>query len=248
MTLHSPTVPWAITLIAVLLFIGVVVSGWLQRRRSRTGSLPKHWPLSARPLFRPDERRAYRRLREALPQHVILSKLSLARFCQPDDPRSVRFWYELLGPLHVSFCFCTGSGRVLAVLDLLHQRGESRRSLQIKQAVLEACKIRYLRCSYDAMPSIAELQAFVPSLEDSSSKRFRVPPAERPVRAASRDDTHAELDSFFGIDSRNDADPTSEFAALRGLEPRKVASEAPGDIAGGGVDTPPKPPPPSSTQ
>ena len=57
-------------------------------------------------------------LREALPHHIVLSKLPLVRFCQPNDPQQVRFWYELLGSLNVTFAVCSANGRVLAAIDL----------------------------------------------------------------------------------------------------------------------------------
>jgi hypothetical protein len=53
-------------------------------------------------------------LREALPHHIVLSKLPLVRFCQPNDPGEVQFWYDLLGTNHVGFAICSANGRVLA--------------------------------------------------------------------------------------------------------------------------------------
>ncbi|MCK7500155.1 MAG: hypothetical protein MZW92_64980 [Comamonadaceae bacterium] len=71
-----------------------------------------------------DERRVYRQLREALPHHIVLSKLPLVRFCQPTDPNEVRFWYELLGSTDVTFAICSANGRVLAAIDLDTERGD----------------------------------------------------------------------------------------------------------------------------
>ena len=128
--------------------------------RSKPGQqpLPTEWALSARPVSSTDDRRAYRQLKEALPHDVILSKLPLVRICQPVDPKEVRYWYKLLGATQVSFAVCTAQRRVLAVIDLGSDRSVSRRSFQIKQAVLAACRLRYLRCPADHLPSIPELQ------------------------------------------------------------------------------------------
>ena len=60
---------------------------WLPRRPQRPRRCPTEWALSARPVFSTDERRVYKLLREALPHHIVLSKLPLVRFCQPTDPR-----------------------------------------------------------------------------------------------------------------------------------------------------------------
>ena len=77
-------------------------------------------------------------------------------------PARVRYWYDLLGSIHVTFAVCSANGRVLAAIDLDTDRGNSRRVLQIKQSVLGACRVRYLRCPVDHLPSVAELQLLVP--------------------------------------------------------------------------------------
>ena len=56
-----------------------------------------------------------------------------------------------------------GHGRVLAAIDLNYERsGPPSRATRIKQSVLGACRIRYLRCAPDHLPSIPELQLLVP--------------------------------------------------------------------------------------
>lgn len=158
--------PYAIYWIAALavcvlgLAIGLV---WALRRPANTGKgLPAEWSLTARPVFSADERRVFRLLREALPHHVVLSKLPLVRFCQPTEAKEVRYWFDLLGPAHVTFAICSPNGRVLAAVDMEGERGLTPRGLQIKHAVLSACRVRYLRCAMDQLPSVAELQLLVP--------------------------------------------------------------------------------------
>ena len=193
---------------------------WAMRARKPAGKpLPTEWALTARPVFSTDERRVYRQLREALPHHILLSKLALVRFCQPNDPQELRYWYELLGSIHVAFAICSANGRVLAAIDLDTDRGNSRRVLQIKQEVLGACRVRYLRCPVDNLPSIAELQLLVPS---SGATRGPQPAPARNVhnmseavspavenrrgeRATLWQDSTFFHDSFFAPDSRLDA-------------------------------------------
>src|ERR1035441_3464713 len=153
--------PWFASvggLVAIVLLVWLL----LARREPRVEPLPTEWALSARPVFSTDERRVYKLMREALPHHIVLSKLPLVRFCQPNDPGEVRFWYDLLGSINVTFAVCSANGRVLAAIDLDIDRGNSRRILQIKQSVLGACRVRYLRCPVDNLPSAAELQLLVP--------------------------------------------------------------------------------------
>ena len=106
--------------------VGFVGYGLMrQSRRPMPGPqpLPVEWDLVPRPVFTADERRVYRLLREALPHHVVLAKLPLVRFCQPSDPQRMRYWYELLGAIHVSFAICSANGRVLAAIDLSYDQG-----------------------------------------------------------------------------------------------------------------------------
>ncbi len=154
--------PWYLASLILAFMLGAGLVWAMKRGRDKRRPLPADWALTARPVFGSDERRVYRQLREALPHHVVLAKLPIVRFCQPTDPREVRFWFELLNTSHVSFAICSPNGRVLAAIDLETDRPMSRRSLQIKESVLAACRIRYLRCAADELPSIPELQLLVP--------------------------------------------------------------------------------------
>lgn len=223
------TLPWIVALVAMAVLAPAAV--WLAlrpRKPPKAKPLPKEWTLSARPVFSSDERRVYRQLREALPHHIVLSKLPLVRFCQPNDPQQVRYWYELLGSIHVTFAVCSANGRVLAAIDLSGDRSGPSRSMQIKQAVLGACRVRYLRCPVDHLPSIPELQLLVPQ----SAAASRGPqPAPAPAMYEARDSLSTAVasrrrertalwqdsgffqDSFFAPDTRTDTG-ASEFDAL----------------------------------
>ncbi|CAN5614538.1 hypothetical protein BH09PSE5_BH09PSE5_09700 [soil metagenome] len=224
------TLPWLIALALAALVVPALIVWALRTRSGGMQPLPGEWALAPRPVFSSDERRVYRQRREALPHHMILAKLSVVRFCQPTDPQEVRYWYELLGSIHVTFAICSANGRVLAAIDLDTDRGSSRRSMQIKQSVLNACRVRYLRCPVDHMPSIPELQLLVPqsgsaargpqpapspSSRSSSSRSRDAVPGNAPRRSdrpALWQDSSFFQDSFFGPDSRNDDFGTSQFS------------------------------------
>ena len=225
---------WIVVLVAVVATVAGLAWWMLRPRRQRQAPLPTEWHLSPRPVFSTDERRVYRQLREALPHHIVLSKLPLVRFCQPTDSQEVRFWYELLGSIHVTFAVCSANGRVL----------------QIKQSVLAACRVRYMRCPVDHLPSIAELQLLVPHTVAPA----RVPqPAPAPQMSQAREhlsstvasrrrsrealwqDSSFFQDSFFAPDLR-DA-PASEMGGLDG--PRSRRMPLGDDVAGMVVDTQP---------
>jgi hypothetical protein len=226
--------PWILAALSLALLLGAALLWALKGRPQPKETLPTQWTVAARPVFSSDERRVYRQLREALPHHVILSKLPLVRFCQPTDPTEVRYWFDLLGAVHVTFAICSANGRVLAAVDLETERGASRRALQIKQAVLSACKVRHLRCTADTLPSIPELQMLVPQtspvprgpqaasgISETRDHLASTLASRRRERTTLWADSGFLQDSFFGSDPRAD----SAFGGLRtanGLSVREV--------------------------
>lgn len=245
----SQIVPWIIALATLALCAGMLLWWWLRSRAPRTPPLPTAWNLSARPVFSTDERRVYRQLREALPHHIVLSKLPLVRFSQPTDPEQVRYWYELLGAIHVTFAICSANGRVLAAIDLDTDRGNSRRVLQIKQSVLAACRVRYLRCPIDHLPSIPELQLLVPQSTASARGPQPAPGSDSPLGAPSNatprrrersalwQDSGFFHDSFFGAESRSESGSSSEFGSIGSIVRGGMAARGP--VLPPGVDDKP---------
>jgi hypothetical protein len=260
--------PWIAALaVTTLLALALLVLLWRGRKPPQPKPLPTEWSLTARPVFSTDERRIYRLLREALPHHIVLSKLPLVRFCQPNDPTEVRFWFDLLGSNHVTFAVCSANGRVLAAIDLDVERGGSRRLQQIKQSVLAACRVRYLRCSTDHLPSIAELQLLVPhsgaasrapqpapthTLHEARDTLATTVATKRAERTALWSDSTLFQDSFFSPDSRLDAFASSEFSGLTDRNGKPAPRQGPafattnpggdstlGDEVGGVVVDPP---------
>ena len=126
--------------------------------------------------------------------------------------------------------------------------------LLIKQSVLGACRIRYLRCPVDHLPSIPELQLLVPqhsgqmrgpqpapTMTQARDSLTSAVASRRRQRDALWQDSSFFHDSFFGADSRGDS-TMSDFGALRsGLSVREMAP--PGDSTPSPFD-PPLPQPP----
>ncbi len=241
--------PWILASVSLTLLASAGALWLFSDRKPKIKPLPSEWALAARPVFSSDERRVYRQLREALPHHIVLSKLPLVRFCQPSDPQEVRFWYDLLGAIHVTFAVCSANGRVLAAIDLENDRANSRRVQQIKQSVLGACRVRYLRCPIDHLPSIPELQLLVPHSGANARGPQPAPttaatrdpmtgPARRRERATLWQDSGFFQDSFFGPDTRSDTGFSSELDPLRNLGGRELP---PAELGGVRVDPPPPP-------
>jgi hypothetical protein len=243
--------PWILASLSLAMLFGAAVLWMLHGRKPRARPLPTEWTLTPRPVFNADERRVYRQLREALPHHTLLSKLPLVRFCQPVDPQEVRYWYQLLGSIHVTFAICSANGRVLAAIDLDNERSHSRRSLQIKQSVLAACRVRYLRCPVDQLPSIPELQLLVPQSTAGSRSPQPAPTQARAAavmsppmtpkrreRATLWQDSGFLQDSFFGADATSDLGAHSSFGSPRSGVLARELPGVPEDAGGVLIDTP----------
>ena len=265
--MNNQFLPWIVVVAVAIVMPLLTILILRGRKPAAPKPLPETWDLTGRPVFTADERRIYRLLREALPHHIILSKLPLVRFCQPTDVTKVRYWFELLGSNHVTFAVCSANGRVLAAIDLDVERGGSRRLQQIKQSVLAACRVRYLRCSTDHLPSIAELQLLVPhsgaasrapqpapthTLHEARDTLSTTVATKRAERTALWSDSTLFQDSFFSPDSRLDAFASSEFSGLTDRNGKPAPRQGPafattnpggdstlGDEVGGVVVDPP---------
>jgi len=239
--LNQPTVLWIIAM--ACLAGAVVVFVWLLRREGRAQPLPplpEHWPLASRGVFNRDERRTHRVLRETLAHHVILSKLPLVRFCQPASHEPVAYWYDLLGSIHVSFAICTTQGRVVAAIDIDGARPPSRRSLEIKQKVLSACGVAYLRLPAGTLPRPADVQLLVPrvgggerspqarpgddaaDIDEARDSLAQTVASRRAQRNALWQDSAMFNDSFFMIDDLRLPDGSTRGQALGDGDPTDV--------------------------
>ena len=221
-----PIPPWIKIGAGALLMGAVLGLAWFIFRRQRKSEILTEWALTTRPLFNPKERLFFRLLCDALPHHVVLAKMPLIRFCRPVDLAQVHYWHELLGSIYVTFVVCAPNGRVLAALDVdPEHRTPSRRIATIKEEVLQACRIRYVKCRADQFPNVSELQMLVP--QQGTAGRATVPDTVDSVRKVHATtlahtvrarrgaqvpgawgDSTMGTDSFFAPDSRTD-----DFAA-----------------------------------
>ena len=117
------TVTYALTgSVAVATSVGLIeplantVAFYFHERAWRDYETTRGVTVAPQELREGFERAVHRQLREALPHHIVLSKLPLVRFCQPADPKSVRYWFDLLGANHVTFAVCSANGRVLGMM------------------------------------------------------------------------------------------------------------------------------------
>lgn len=207
--------------------------GWRTRQQRQPKGWPRDFKLNARPVFTTEERLLFRELKAALPQHVVLAKLNMLRFCQTANEHQARWWFDRLHALTVTFAVCTPNGAVISVIDLdTRRRNTSERGQRLKEAVLEACRIRYIRCQPGHWPRPALLAQWAlggPLAASAAMNNSRTSPSaatpstpetsplvaaraelaqklhqRRAERASRFQDSGFASDSFFALDSRFD--------------------------------------------
>lgn len=246
---------WLPVLLLLALALGFAGGmGWRGSRQRQLKDWPRDFKLNARPVFTTEERLLFRELKAALPQHVVLAKLNLLRFCQSANEHQARWWFDRLHALTVTFAICTPNGAVISVIDLdSTQRRGTERGQRLKEAVLESCRIRYIRCQAGHWPRPALLAqwALGGPLAASSSMaagRTGTAPAGAPAadvsplvaaraelaqklhqrraeRASRFQDSGFASDSFFALDSRfDDAAANSSPAPFLDTRPHEDAA------------------------
>ncbi|MFP5467047.1 MAG: DUF2726 domain-containing protein [Gammaproteobacteria bacterium] len=152
--------PWLLTALAPpLLALGAWGHHvWAERAAKRRRRIPRHWPLSARPLANTEETRVWHWLARTFYDHHVMVKLPVTRFTLPRDPEQGKTWYTLLGSVYCTFTICRSDGRVIGCIDVPGQSGISRTVRQIKHSLLTQCGLPYWIVRSDSLPTVAEIR------------------------------------------------------------------------------------------
>lgn len=103
------------------------------------------WEPSSTKVLSTAEREAYHTLRAALPEHMILAQVPLARFLKVPTRNSYSEWMRRVGSLCADLVVCDGTSQVVAVVEIRQPFGRDKERSQKRHArmdrVLEAAKI-----------------------------------------------------------------------------------------------------------
>lgn len=111
---------------------------------------------------------AYFRLREALPQHIILPQVQVSRFLRVTTRLSYTAWMRRVGARCVDFAICDESGVVIAVVELEAEPvggSMGTGAAQRKQKVLKAADIPVLYWDRSHLPSSVHIRAMMMAAE-----------------------------------------------------------------------------------
>lgn len=102
------------------------------------------WAPEATRVMTQHERKAYETLVRALPQHIVLAQVPLARFIKVPKRRSYGEWLGRVGQLNADLLVCDASSEVLAVVEV-HSPRDSTRSRQRHERMVRVLKAAGIR-------------------------------------------------------------------------------------------------------
>ncbi len=161
---------WGLAGLLAALLLGI----WLLRRRN-TGTQSQAvaerldtligWPPEPMRLLRSSERDALRILGLALPGHIILAQVPLARFINVAKRNSYAEWMRRVGNQCVDFVVCDATTQVLAVIDLRQPEAQMSERLRNRLArldrTLKAAGIPLHVWREEALPSVDVARASI---------------------------------------------------------------------------------------
>ena len=165
-------------LLAVAIVLAVLAGWWALRRRAaqqRGDNRPADnldtvaaWPPQATRVLTTVERETYDRLRAALPAHMILAQVPLARFIKVPTRNSYAEWLRRAGHLCADFVVCDRHSQVIAVVEIRGSDAQlsdrARKRQQRLARVLKAAAVPLHVWSDNALPAVDALrEAIVPS-------------------------------------------------------------------------------------
>jgi hypothetical protein len=213
-----------IVLAALLLALALGL-WWAMRRRGGSEAGESHpqrnealdtvagWPPEPTRLLTVVERRAMKMLCTALPEHMILAQVPLARFIRVPTRNSYTEWMRRVGQLCADLLVCDASSQVVAVVELRRPPGKdterTRKRHERMDRVLRKAGIRVLVWNEEALPHAdAVREQVLPQPKPGLGAVEAVPaPAPAAPRAAAvqpvpkRDfgDTEPEPDEVFEL-------------------------------------------------
>lgn len=149
----------------VWLVIGTVVLvaaarlfGSMMKRGREDGA----WPFyPKKPLSNP-EQVLYFRLREALPDHIVLAQVQLSRFLGVKKGHNFQSWLNRINRMSADFVICAKDASIVAVIELddsSHDRSDRVATDGKKDKVLESAGLRLLRWNVKSIPDVAGIRA-----------------------------------------------------------------------------------------
>lgn len=174
-------------LVPILALLAVLVGAWWwmrsrgasssssgkssRRRKEEALDTLVSWHPQATRVLTSGERKAYVTLRAALPEHILLAQVPLARFLKVPTRHSYNEWSRRVGSISADILVCDSASQVVAVVEIRNDGGESDRAKQRQERmsrVLQAAGIPLYVWREAALPSVSVARSLI--LKDSDSQ------------------------------------------------------------------------------
>ena len=187
---------WPLIAMSTVAFVALASLVWLVFQRNapsvRSGKqrpfrLEDWQPRTMRPLT-PTELHAFKHLRKALPECLVMPQVALARFLNVTESRSYNQWFGSVGRRCVDFLVCAEQGDVLGVIQLQSSKGKAiSEGAQRKVKALEMAQIPVWLIAKDDLPDAPALRALVmPELQAAVQHSQQHSPSEESVWQATK--------------------------------------------------------------
>jgi hypothetical protein len=125
------------------------------------------WPPEATRILSTHERTAYLTLARALPDHVVLAQVPLARFIRVPRRHSYSEWLNRVGYLSADLVVCDKATQPLAVVEV-HSSTDSPRSKERHERMARVLKAARIRC-------VVWMEGAIPTPEKAREQLFPQP-------------------------------------------------------------------------
>ncbi len=146
-----------------VLIAAVVIRLVLRKFRPREGLLAKPWPLEAkRQVLSERERVLYRRLVEALPNHIVLAQVQLLQLLNFKRGQRTYAIFNRISQLSLDFVILNQDTSLVAAIELddaTHERDDRRRADARKTHALKSAGVPLIRWNAKSLPDAAAIRA-----------------------------------------------------------------------------------------
>lgn len=139
--------------------LGAMIHAWWQKASARAHRrIPKHWPLRQRLIASSEERKIWRWLAQAFPEHSVMVKMPVTRFTMPLSKHLGLHWFELLSGLYSTFTVTTVDGQVIGCVDVASKTRLPQKNRKLKETLLNQCGIAYMVLESLDLPSLQDIR------------------------------------------------------------------------------------------
>ena len=201
----------------MLLWLAMRLRQRFGRRETQrdSGDTVAAWPPEVARVLTIDERQAFDVLRRAMPSHLVLAQVPLARFIRVPMRRSYSEWLQRVGGLSADLLLCDSGSRVIAVVDIraVVESDRSRRRHERMSRVLRQAGVHVITWREGELPSTQEVRTMlIPLLQPGGTAAKAIGSRPMPlIPVAEMEEILADGDDRLGDDGVREPVPSGYF-------------------------------------